>query len=433
MVRLVEPKSDPFGGAYDITAFALACVCDLAKSAVRLWESRLGRTLDQEVLIDGLAACASFKSEALVQPHGWTIPPAWDPMAGDYLAEDGWIRLHTNYLHHRMAALRVLGCDESRESAVQSVARWKREDLESAVVAEGGCAAAMRTEQEWADHPASHLERQVEAVTGALELPSLHPGDLPLTGVKVLDLTRVLAGPECTRVLSALGAQVLRIDPPGFAEVPAVIPDMSVGKWCASLNLATPEGRRRFLDLVREAHILVIGYRAGAMEKHALDLERLKEANSNLVMARLNAYGWSGPWLSRRGFDSLVQMSSGIAARGMDLTGEDHPVPLPCQALDHGAGWVLARQIVDCLTGLIQEGRAAAPTTSLAEMAEEVKKLKRAEFKKASADFSPTLFQDSSAWGPLRRPRFPLSVEGHILGWRIKAGPLGKDRPEFSE
>lgn len=159
----------------------------------------------------------------------------------------------------------------------------------------------------------------------------------PLAGIKVLDFTRVLAGPVATRFLAGLGADVLRIDPPEWDE-PGVVPDVILGKRCARLDLHTAEDRRVFEALLARADIVVHGYRPGAMARLGYDEGERRTINPGLVDVSLCAYGWTGPWAGRRGFDSLVQMSIGIAEAGMRWQQAERPVPLPVQALDHATG-----------------------------------------------------------------------------------------------
>jgi hypothetical protein len=281
-----------------------------------------------------------------IRPQGWDMAPPWDAVAGDYTAEDGWIRLHTNAPQHRHAALAVLETEPEREHVAQAVRRWRAEALESAIVERGGCAAAMRGRAEWATHP------QGRAVSGdplVIHSPGRPgptpkwrgPASRPLQGIRVLDLTRVLAGPVATRFLAGFGADVLRIDPPDWDEL-GVVPDVVLGKRCARLNLRLPNHRAVWEGLLRQSDVLVHGYRPGALDGLGLDAVRRHSLCPGLVDVSLDAYGWSGPWQGRRGFDSLVQMSSGSADAGMRQLGRDRPTPLPAQALDHAPGYIKA-------------------------------------------------------------------------------------------
>lgn len=282
-------------------------------------------------------------------------PPAalWDPFAGDYAAADGWIRLHTNAPHHRRAMESVLGVHADRASLAAEVQKWSAAMLEQAVVDAGGCAAQMRSMQQWQQHPQGSAVSQEplfaqQAITGAT-IPDwpLHAAR-PLYGIRVLDLTRIIAGPVATRFLASLGARVLRIDPPDWQE-PTLEEEITSGKRCARLDLKSRDGLAHLRSLLTQADVLVHGYRADALEKLGLDAATRQQLAPGLVDISLNAWGWSGPWRNRRGFDSLVQMACGIAHQGMQWSGNTTPTPLPVQALDHATGYMLAAAVLEGL------------------------------------------------------------------------------------
>ncbi|WP_200905679.1 CoA transferase, partial [Methylobacterium sp. ARG-1] len=219
--------------AFRVTELAAASI---ATAGVALAEVA---ALDGEVAVDRRLASAWFATS--LRPDGWLVPAPWDPVAGDYRTRDGWIRLHTNAPHHRAAAERLLGAQADRAGMARAVAGWAKTELEAAILAEGGCAAEMRGLEEWASHP------QGRAVS-AEPLVAFAPGsdrcasrwrprtERPLAGLRVLDLTRVLAGPVATRFLAGFGADVLRIDSPDWDE-PALVPEMTLGKTCSRLDL----------------------------------------------------------------------------------------------------------------------------------------------------------------------------------------------------
>ena len=379
---------------------------------------------------------ASFWFGTTLRPLGWSVPPPWDPIAGDYAAVDGWIRLHTNAPHHRDAALAVLHTPADKAAVAAAVSRWQKDELEAAVVQHRGCAAAMRDLASWAAHPHGRA-------VAAENLAWIDNGDMaarpdwpmarnrPLAGIRVLDLTRVLAGPVATRFLAGFGADVLRIDPPDWDE-PGVIPSVTLGKRCARLDLRQPDERAVFADLLASADVLVHGYRPDALSRLGLDAAARRRLRPGLVDVSLDAYGWIGPWQGRRGFDSLVQMSSGIAAEGMRRYGTDRPKPLPVQALDHATGYLMAAAVVRGLTRRLTDGRGSTTRTSLARTAALLTAAPIAERNEAFAeaeatDFNPTI--EHTSWGPGRRMKPPVVVEGAAMRWDLPASALGSSRP----
>jgi CoA-transferase family III len=375
---------------------------------------------------------ASLWYGSSIQPIGWSLPAPWDPIAGDYEATDGWVRLHTNAPHHRAAALRVLGVTPDREAVARSVGKWGAVALQDAVVDAGGCAAAMCSLQEWRDHPQGasamaeplvHFHRHTDESASLWRPDSFRP----LTSLRVLDMTRVLAGPVATRFLAAFGAEVLRLDPPGWDE-PAVVPDVTVGKRCARLDLRGHADRAVFERLLREADVLIHGYRADALDAIGFDSKRRRELRPGLIDVCLNAYGWSGPWRNRRGFDSLVQMSSGIADEGMRRLGRPRPTPLPVQALDHATGYLMAAAAVRCLTERLTTSCGYEARLSLTRTAALLIDGPRSDgvgdaVSVRESDWGTET--ELTAWGPARRLCGPVMVGEAGMHWERPATRLG--------
>ena len=426
---------------FDVTGLATASVaCATLAAAEFLAAREVSRP--RRVSVDSRAACAAFAAEGLFTPVGWSLPEMWDPVAGNYRAEDGWIRLHTNYPYHRAAVERVLGAGD-RAAVAAAALRWKAGDLEAAVVSAGGCAAVMRSRETWLASPPGAAtatatpvvvsEHRLPAGRAAAESdPPLSGTVSPFSGVRVLDMTRVIAGPVCTKFLAGYGAEVLRVDPPGFAEVPALLPETTAGKRTAALDLRLDADRGIFETLLADADVLVTGLRADALAGLGYGDGTLTAINPALIIASLNAYGWDGPWRHRRGFDSLVQMSCGIAAAGALAAGRDEPFPLPVQALDHATGYLLAAEVGRALTRRLTRSAVSRIRASLIGTANLLWSLPRpmgSPPKPSPGDFE--LADTGTAWGPARRVPLPGKIAGVTPEWRVEAGPLGRDRPAW--
>jgi crotonobetainyl-CoA:carnitine CoA-transferase CaiB-like acyl-CoA transferase len=254
-----------------------------------------------------------------------------------------------------------------------------------------------------------------------------------LAGIRVLDLTRVLAGPVATRFLAAFGADVLRIDPPDWEE-PGVVPEVTVGKRCAGLDLRRETDRAQLDALIAGADVLVHGYRPGALAARGYDAVRIRSLNPNLVDVALCAYGWSGPMGERRGFDSLVQRSTGIAERGQRWAGADRPTPLPVQALDHATGYLMASAAIRGLRLRAIEGIVATARVSLARTAMSLldEAPARSEAKLApESEADLTSEVEVTDWGRARRLRLPVSVEGRVASFDRGARALRRDEPRW--
>ena len=253
----------------------------------------------------------------------------------------------------------------------------------------------------------------------------------PLAGVRILDLTRVLAGPVATRFLSGLGADVLRIDPPDWDE-PGVIPDVALGKRCTRLDLHDPRDRAVLLELLRDADVLVHGYRSDALDRLELGAELRRQIRPGLVDIALDAYGWSGPWRTRRGFDSLVQMSTGIAEEGMRTLSKDQPAPLPVQAIDHATGYLLAAAT---LRGLTERARTSRGFEARASLARTAQSLIGGPRRDGSGDLGVPAEDDWSedleptAFGTARRLKSPVTIDDEPLRWDRPAARLGSSAP----
>jgi CoA-transferase family III len=488
--RIWRAAGDPAGGTerltitgprhvlpsvFDVSGLATASVAAATLAAAEFLAARNGTTqrhptrrhptqrhptrrhpTQWSVTVDSRAASAAFAAEALFTPVGWDRPEVWDPIAGNYRASDGWIRLHTNYACHRAAVEKVLHATDA-DAVAAATKSWKAADLEAAVVDAGGCAAAMHDRDDWLASPygAATASAPPLMVTERSPLARTNPdpaaptgrrpegATAPFAGIRVLDVTRVIAGPVATMFLAAYGADVLRVDPPGFAEVAAILPVTTVGKRTAALDLRSAAGRTAFEGLLATADVLVTGLRADALARLGYDDEALARLNPALIVASHNAYGWNGPWRDRRGFDSLVQMSCGIAAAGAVAAGavaaetvaagKDRPVPLPVQALDHATGYLIAAAVGRALARRLTQGTVSRIRASLIGTANLLWSLPRPAGLPPAIDPADFPLVDAqTAWGLARRVPPPGEIVGVTAGWTVDAGPLGRHEPAWA-
>jgi crotonobetainyl-CoA:carnitine CoA-transferase CaiB-like acyl-CoA transferase len=294
---------------------------------------------------------AAVRSESFFRIGDRPAGAGFAPLSRFWRTADGWVRTHANYPWHRAALLRELGVPEDADAVAAALAERRARDVEEGVFAAGGVAAAVRSSDEWREHPQGRALAAepliARRVVGDAPPRTRIESDLPVRGVRVLDLTRVIAGPVCTRFLAALGADVLRIDRPQRPDMPPGTADTLLGKRSAFADLGTRDGLDVLHGLLDTADLLVHGYRPGSLDRFGLGFEHLAERHPGLVVVFLDAWGRGGPWSGRRGFDSIVQAAAGIAV-GESPDGA-RPGVLPCQLLDHGTGYLAAAAALDGL------------------------------------------------------------------------------------
>lgn len=300
------------------------------------------------VLVDPLQVSVSFRNDQLQTIDGLT-PDSFAPLSGFFRAADGWVRTHANYPHHRARLVEALGLpgNAERVDAESALAERPAHDVEEAVTAAGGIAVAVRDHHTWfageqaaavETHPLLDVSRQVRDEPAPVPLPR-RP--------RVLDLTRVIAGPVASRTLALLGCDVLRVDPPALPELDVQQVDTGPGKRTTLLDLRDPDQGATLRRLLDTADVLLTGYRPGALESLGLGDDELAATHPGLVHASLSAWGPSGPWGGRRGFDSIVQAATGIAL--LESADGGRPGALPAQALDHATGYLLAAGVMAAL------------------------------------------------------------------------------------
>ncbi|MER8033284.1 CoA transferase [Streptomyces bauhiniae] len=419
---------------------ARACVGACALAAAELGAVRAGLGTVPRAVVDDGAVVTAFHSERLLRIDG-RAPVNFAPLSRWWRASYGWVRTHANYPHHRQRLLGALDLPDgaSPEDVERVLLERSALEIEETVYAAGGLAVALRTPGQWAAHPQGAevaqrplVERAPIGAASARQLPPLDRESgplLPAAGLRVLDLTRVLAGPVATRTLALLGADVLRVDRPDLPELADQHADTGFGKRSATLELATDT--EALENLLASADVVVTGYRPGTLDRFGLSPDALAERYPGLIVAQLSAWGAYGPWGDRRGFDSLVQAATGIAAtEGSTM----EPGALPAQALDHGTGYLLAAAILRALTERSRNGQGRLVRLALARTAHWLTDAGRDPRPGGQRYEGPStwLTERDTPLGRLRYARPPVSFTGGPTDWATPPVPWGSSPATWS-
>jgi crotonobetainyl-CoA:carnitine CoA-transferase CaiB-like acyl-CoA transferase len=369
--------------SFRVGTAAQATIAAVGLAAAEIWRQRTKRT--QAVAVDMGHAAVEFRSERYMRIDGKPPGPAWDKIAGVYRTGDGRkVRLHTNFPHHRDGMLKLLGCAYEREAVQAALMKWEGQKFETAAAEAKLVATLMRSPAEWSAHPQGQAVARLPLfeITRIGDAPAralARSTDRPLSDIRVLDLTRVIAGPVCGRALAAHGADVMRVTGPHLPGLPELDIDTGRGKLSAAIDLRATDDRDWLRGLAREAHIFVQGYRPGGLAAKGFSPEALAEMRPGIVVVTLSAYGHGGPWANRRGFDSLVQNASGINVAEAEAAGVAAPKELPAQALDHASGYLMAFGAMMALARKAQEGGSWHVRVSLAQTGHWLRNLGRVD------------------------------------------------------
>jgi crotonobetainyl-CoA:carnitine CoA-transferase CaiB-like acyl-CoA transferase len=384
------------------------------------------------VTVDGARVTTASQSERHFRLDG-EAPEVWAPFSGFWETTDGWVRTHGNYPHHaeRLAHLLGLPAGSAKERIAAALARRSAAELEDEAAAAGAILGAVRTPTEWSRHPhavATSSAPLVARTSDDTAAPRAWgaSGRGPLDGIRVLDLTRVLAGPVATRNLAFLGADVLRVDSPHLPETGWIHLDTGAGKRSTTLDLRTTADRRTLDELLDGADAVVTGYRPGALDAFGLSPAALAERRPGIVIGSVSAWGTRGPWSGRRGFDCIVQAVTGIAAA---TAGDGRPGALPAQALDHSAGYLLTAGICRGLHHQREHGGTHRVAVALATLARELLATTRGQA--AATHGAPTLQVGRTAAGLITCAAPPMTGPGLPEHYRALASPWGADQPRW--
>lgn len=358
--------SDPvFPTPYMVGTAGAAALAAVGSAVSHLWYLKSNRY--QKIHVDIRAAAAAMRSARYLKIDGQSPKEIWDPLSGYYPVKDGrWVSIHCNFSNHREAAMKVLGNPADRAAAEAASAKWDGLALEDAIHAARGCAGLARTAEEWAKHPhlaavAAQSLLTIEKI-GESKPEPLPEGKRPLSGVRVLDLTRVLAGPTCARTLAEHGADVLKIAGPHLPDSGSSEFDTGIGKLQAFLDLRTPPGLETLRGLLKEGDVFSQSFRPGTLAARGFSPEEAAKLRPGIVYVTLSAWGTEGPWKDRRGFDSIVQTVSGMAY----VQGGDKPKLLPVSVIDYVSGYLMAFGALAALSRRATEGGSWLVRVSLA-------------------------------------------------------------------
>ncbi len=424
--------------SFHVGAAATATIAATGLAAAALWHLRTGRR--QSVSVDLRHACAEYRSERHLRIGDGAVPARSNSLSNLYPTQDGWVRLHMNFPHHRAGVLHLLACAPDTAAVAASLRHRNAVDFETEAVAAGCAVTALRSFAAWDAHPQGQAvpTRPLIAITRIGDappepLPAPMPAAArPLGGVRVLELVRVIAGPLAGRTLAAHGADVLNITGPGLPS--DIVADLARGKLSAQLDLKSPQGRATLSDLIRDADVFVQGYRPGAIAALGLSPEETVALRPGLVHASLSAYGRAGPWSDRRGFDSLVQTASGFNDAEAEAAGADTPQPLPAQALDHATGYLLATGIMAALHRRATEGGSWHVEVSLARTGHWLRHLGRdpnglAAPGQTASDIADLFETTPSGFGDMHAIRHSALLSETPTRWDRPSVPLGTHEP----
>jgi crotonobetainyl-CoA:carnitine CoA-transferase CaiB-like acyl-CoA transferase len=425
--------------SFRVAAAAQASIAATGLAAAQIWKWRNGQS--QDVAVDMTHAVVECRSERYLRVDGKPPGSVWDAIAGVYKTRDRrFVRLHTNFPHHRDAVCKVLNCKPERDDVQAALMQWDAEAFETAAYAAGGVVAMMRSRDEWLALP--HARALAELPLVSIEKIGEAPpkpwprGNRPLEGIRVLDLSRVIAGPVAGRTLAVHGADVMLISGPDLPSIPWLTIDNGRGKLSSLIELRSEQGRDVLRDLLAQADIFSQGYRPQSIAALGFSPQDAAKINPGIVYVSLSAYGHAGPWAERRGFDSLVQTATGFNHAEGQAAGIDGPKELPAQMLDHATGYLMAFGAMMAKARQSREGGSWHVRVSLAQTGRWLWNLGRVADGLTTKDLTtemikPFIEELSSGFGPLHSVAHSAILSKTPAFWARPSMPLGSHPPQW--
>ena len=443
-----EEDGADYPSSFKIGHLAQSTIALSALGAALMHSLRRGPSIPK-VTIPVRHACAEFKTEALFTINGERLPDTWGPIGGLHATSDGHIRIHDNFSHHRSGALRILGLDESasREDVSEQVRKWKKVELEDAGYQNKCAMYALRSYAEWDASP--HASAVSNFPIGIHKIDNSGPAELPssmkdgsdkcLRELRVLELSRVIAAPVAGKTLAAHGADVLWVTSPNLPDLPSLDKNLMRGKRTIQLDLNNSTELEIMRGLLKDCDVFIQGYRPGSLANKGFSTAEIAKLKPGIICANLSAFGSDGPWSDRRGFDSLVQTCSGMNVSEAEHYGDGAAArPMPCQALDHGGGYLLATGVMAALYKRAIEGGSWEVNVSLAGVMKYLRSLAQRPGKEGFACADPTkdvpyehFEEGESEFGYYRGLKHAALVDGAVPSFEHPPKPLGSDKAQW--
>lgn len=452
-VALAVNNEPTLPSSYKIGTLAQSAIALTALAAAQIHALRNGTSRVPKVDVPLEHATVEFKSERLYILDGKSTPSPWGPIGGLHKTSDGHVRVHDSFPNHANGILELAGLPNSstRHQLSEKLAEWSAVDLENAATVEGKLVAyALRSYRQWdqlaQSKAISNFPIDVNQISSAgpkgLPYRLVAGNSKPLQGLRVVEMSRVIAAPLCGKTLAAYGADVIWVTSPNLPDLPTMDRDFGRGKRTVQLDIHNPSDKERLIELIRTADVFIQGFRPGSLAAHGLGAEDLLKLNPSLVIANMSAFGPRGPWSGRRGYDSLVQTCSGMNVSEAEHAGKGEAArPTPCQALDHAGGYWLATGVLAALYKRATQGGAWRVDVSLAGVMKYLRSLGQypgssgfdgvRDYQKPE-DVPEEFFETrETGFGVMKAIRHSARIEGVEIGWDVMPKPLGSDSPEW--
>jgi crotonobetainyl-CoA:carnitine CoA-transferase CaiB-like acyl-CoA transferase len=440
----ITGKDPVFSARFKIGETTANILAGVGVAVTDIHEMKTGKR--QKVAIDVRHAAATCQSSKLMRLD--TGGGKWEQVDTPSMAhmrsitqpwqcKDGrWSLPHFNLPHLHDRVIGVLKCESNADAVAKAVAKWDSHDLEEAVAEARACGSVVRSNKEWLEHPHGKVLTpralvDIQKIGDSDPIP-FQKGGRPLSGIKVLDLTRILAGPICARTLAENGADVLMVTAKHLPQVPEHVLDTSHGKRSTFLNLTNKDDLATIKKLARSADVFSQGYRPGIMDKLGLTPEELAKERPGIIYVSISAYGHGGPLSGRGGWEQIAQCTTGICLDN----GDARPTLLPASACDYTTGYNGAYGVLLALARRAREGGSYHVRVSLCRSGMYIYKQGHVKYDKPNmtlgkADLDPIMVETKTGSGTIRHLAPVLKLSETRPYWDKPSPVLGSSKPEW--